>query len=437
VADWIEVNGCRESLAWHAYPISIRLREWIEWLLAHQDVDGDLQEAMRRSIVRQAEHLMGCLEYHLMGNHLLENAITLCWAGLSFGGRQAGAWLAKGREVLRREVDRQLLSDGTHDERSPMYQALLAEALLRLSEVAACSSHASAPAVRQTAEKAGRRMLASLGGLVHPDGDYALLNDAALGVAPSFDALTRRFGRPSARPAGPEGWALEAAGYFGRRDESGGYLVFDAGPIGPDHQPGHGHADTLSFELSHRGRRVVTDTGVFTYAPGQVRQYDRGTAAHNTIEIDGHDQSELWGAFRCARRPSVVRATMNPEGAGLALSGGYRGPGRGQTVGHEREIFASGHMLAFTDTLTASGAHRATLRLHFAPRLSLRQRGRGWTIEAGEPRSVARVVGCGLEWKPGTSPYHPEFGRELERPSLSADVSFRDRATIRWWLMLN
>src|SRR5207247_7691896 len=109
--------------------------------------------------------------------------------------------------------------------------------------------------------------------------------------------LARRFNRIVHRALVDSLWTLPAAGYFGYRNNlDSGYLVFDAGAIGPDHQPAHGHADTLSFELSHRGRRIVTDTGVFTYAPGEQRRYDRSTAAHNTVEIDRRDQSELWGA---------------------------------------------------------------------------------------------------------------------------------------------
>src|SRR5205823_1410677 len=80
------------SAAWQPYPISIRVREWIEWLLAHRDAPEPFRHAMAGSISQQIEALAGQLEFHLMGNHLLENAITLCWAGLSFAGVRAHAW---------------------------------------------------------------------------------------------------------------------------------------------------------------------------------------------------------------------------------------------------------------------------------------------------------------------------------------------------------
>lgn len=437
IADWIASNDRPQTFAWDPYPTSLRVREWIEWLLGHPQADAAFQERVTRSLTQQIEALRRRLEFHLLGNHLLENAITLCWAGLSVDGPHAASWLREGVEVLRRELGRQLLADGTHDERSPMYQAILAEALLRLAEVAAQSEGAGADEVCRLAGRAGRRLLSSLACLVHPDGTYALLNDASMGVAPSFDSLCRRFDfRP---PSGDrDDWALNAAGYFGSRDRRGTYLVFDAGAIGPDHQPGHGHADTLSFELSNRGRRVVTDTGVYTYAPGPNRQYDRSTAAHNTIEIDSRDQSELWGAFRCARRAAVRTATIERTSDAVTLVGAYSGPSRGfAPVSHTRQIFVAGSILAFTDSVAARGARTAALRLHLAPGLRLRRSDDRWVVDDPATKRTAAVVGGEVEWTETRTPYHPEFGREEERACLRATMAFTDEVTLKWWMLLN
>ena len=141
LADWISVHDTPRGAAWHPYPISLRVREWTEWLCGHRDADAGLRRATIESLTRQMEYLARRLEYDVMGNHLLENAITLCWAGLSFAGPAAAAWLATGRRVLLRELRDQTLPDGSHCERSPMYQALLAEAILRLGEVAAQSAN--------------------------------------------------------------------------------------------------------------------------------------------------------------------------------------------------------------------------------------------------------------------------------------------------------
>jgi uncharacterized heparinase superfamily protein len=437
ILDWIALNKDPRQPAWHPYPISLRVREWTEWLHAHPEAPASLRRAMACSIEAQVESLSRRLEFNLMGNHLLENAITLCWAGLSFGGSRAEAWLAEGAPLLVGELQQQVLADGSHDERSPMYQALLTEALLRLADVAAQVPGPAAAEILGAATNAGLRLLESLQWMVHPDGQYALVNDTAGGVAPSLATLMHRF----CASAGVEdqhhrGWSLPIAGYSGYRS-GGTYLMFDAGPLGPDHQPGHGHADMLSFELSARGHRVVTDTGVLTYASGSARRHDRGTAAHNTVEIDGRDQSDVWGAFRCGRRPTIVANRTEEGREGVTLAGAYRGAGLRGAVYHERQMFVNQRLLAFTDTISAAGDHHATLRLHLAPGTHVKRSGGTYAITGEDRRPVAAVAGAGFDWVESSSPYHPEFGREVTRPCLFARVPFRDRLVVKWWLILN
>ncbi len=106
-----------------------------------------------------------------------------------------------------------------------------------------------------------------------------------------------------------------------RSPESRSALIFDCGPLGPDYQPGHGHCDVLSYELSLHGQRVVVDTGVSTYEPGPERSYERSTAAHNTLRIDGEEQAEIWASFRVGRRPRVGQIRGGSNGGFRFLSG--------------------------------------------------------------------------------------------------------------------
>ena len=132
---------------------------------------------------------------------------------------------------------------------------------------------------------------------------------------------------------------LPWTGYFGYR-HGGDSLIVDCGPVGPDYQPGHAHCDTLSYELHVGGVPIVVDSGTFDYEPGQFRHYLRSTAAHNTVRIDGQEQSEIWGQFRVARRARPVEAHLSDWAGGrLVFSGehdGYRRlPGKPR---HRREI---------------------------------------------------------------------------------------------------
>ncbi len=438
IRDWIASNpprvqpGAASAVApgWEPYVISLRVREWIEWLHATDRLRPEDCQSVADSLATQVSVLEALLEYHLGGNHLLENAVTLCWAGASLEGPRARTWFQRGWARLEKLLLEQVLSDGTHDERSPMYQALIAEGLLRLALVLDHTNHMTeAAAVRQRASA----MVKSLAHLVHPDGEYSLMNDCVLGEAPRLDDFTTSRLVPEIAPPREGLWALPEAGYVGWRHTSGTYLILDAGPLGPAHQPGHGHADLLAFELSHGGQRVVTDTGVLSYEPGVQRAYARSTAAHSTVEIDGRSQSELWAAFRCARRARVIRAGIVPDSkGGGTLYGAYVDP---WGHSHERQISVEAGGVLGTDVVKARGPHTATLRFHLAPGLEARIQGEVAELtREGEALGRLRLRGAGLDTT--ATPYHPHFGYEIVRTCLLARVRFQDRIEFRWSLDL-
>ena len=438
VIDWIDRNPPADGAGWEPYTISLRVREWIEWLLEQSSLDQALRGKAIQSIASQVAALEAQIEHHLLANHLLENAITLCWAGLSLIGPRAASWRALGLRLLRREIDEQVLSDGSHYERSPMYQSLMTEALLRLSAVAGSCAASHHDTIARIARDAGTRLLRSLAYLVHPDNEFALLGDTALGVAPTANALMQRFRVPVPPSLGD--WQLSRAGYYGLNTPST-YLVFDAGDIGPSYQPGHGHADLLSFELSHLGTRLIADTGIYTYDEGPVRAQDRSTAAHNTITLDGADQAELWGSFRCGRRPRIRRAGTQVRGTpvgkkALRLIGGYRGPsGRFRSVAHSRVLEISPGELCCTDNVCAQGDHEAIERLHLGPDVRAHREGSTIRLSAfGRP--LGRFLARDQAWKVGRSVYHPSFGVEVERACLFVERSFRHSARSGWVIEL-
>lgn len=146
-----------------------------------------------------------------------------------------------------------------------------------------------------------------------------------------LEAYAERVGLPPAPAVGSSLIHLADSGYV--RWQAGPLLLFgDVGPVGPDYQPGHAHADTLSFELSAGRERVVVDSGTSTYTIGPTRTWQRSTAAHSTVTIDGADSSEVWGGFRVARRARVQDVQISPERAVVSAShdGYMRLPGKPQ-----------------------------------------------------------------------------------------------------------
>ncbi len=171
--------------------------------------------------------------------------------------------------------------------------------------------------VADLAERAGawRRVIARglswLDVLCHPDGDIAFFNDAAFGIAPPPRAIRAFAGALGCAAGEPQTAAMSFehlvdTGYLSVNLGPGGKALLDVAQVGPGYQPGHAHADTLSFELSLYGQRLLVNSGTSLYGEEAERQRQRGTAAHNTVEIDGEDSSEVWAGFRVARRARPV-----------------------------------------------------------------------------------------------------------------------------------
>ncbi len=368
IARWIAQNPPGSTPGWEPYPISRRLVNAIKAALRGRLCSP---EALA-SLALQARHLLPRLEFHLLGNHLLANAKALLYAGMFFSGPEAERWRARGLALLRTQLAEQIGGDGGHFERTPMYHALVLEDLLDLVNLGrACGFEP----LQELAEPC-RRMLGWLAQMCHPDGDISFFNDATLGVALRYDELCRYAGalglEMRSEDAGPFLY-LKDSGYLRLRRQAW-YLIADVGSVGPAYQPGHAHAQTLSCELSHRGERVIVNTGVSTYARDATRAYERGTAAHSTVAIDGIDSSEVWSSFRVGARARVTAFNGGEEGETVwasATHDGYRHSS--YRALHTRCWRATDAGIEITDELTGRGVPAAQFALHLHPHCHARQ----------------------------------------------------------------
>ena len=354
---WIRENPVGQGNGWEPYPLSLRIANWIKWKWN----GGALSREALKSLAVQAEYLAGSVEYHLLANHLFVNGKALLLAGLFFASPKADGWVRRGLEILREQVLEQVLADGGHFERSPMYHCLILEDLLDVIQAGErFPGGVGKSRVEEWREAAGR-MLGWLEQMCHPDGQISFFNDAALGIAAEPEELREyaaRVGVTAKRVA------LGESGYI-RLENADTVVLFDAAPIGPDYQPGHAHADTLSIEVSRGGRRVLVNSGTSTYENCAERLRQRGTAAHNTVCLDGEDQSEVWSAFRVARRARPVDVRTDGCRWAEASHDGYRR--LKQPVMHRRRVELRGSDVVVTDLLDGTGTHEIAVAFHCHP----------------------------------------------------------------------
>ncbi len=294
------------------YPTSLRIINWVKFLSAHPSPLNP-QPSLDKALYAQAHILADNLEYHLLGNHLLENGFALLFAACRYGDERLFRLAEK---ILCAELREQILPDGGHFERSPMYhqtilhRVLDAYNLLKNNAVPQLPGSLKLPGSLATT---AARMLAWLHTMTFRNGDTARFNDTTRGIAPTTQQLEEYAQRLGILPAGPSLPAVRGS-YDPERPPSDYYkfqspdyeLIADAGDIGPDYQPGHAHCDTLSFEMHIGGEPFLVNTGISTYEKDEHRQRERGTAAHNTVQIGDWEQSEIWAGFRVARRARAV-----------------------------------------------------------------------------------------------------------------------------------
>jgi uncharacterized heparinase superfamily protein len=414
---WRADNPPTSGNGWEPYPLSLRIVNWIAYALAGHELDSILVQ----SLAVQVRHLRATLEFHLLGNHLFANAKALVFAGCFFSGPEAERWLTTGLHLLDAELREQILDDGAHFELSPMYHAIILEDVLdlvQLGRIFPTELGSRTHAWRALAA----RMLGWLSAMIHPDGEISFFNDAAFGIARTEAALrvyTADLGIAPPNDGAASLLRLAASGYI--RLKTGPLCVFfDAAEIGPSYLPGHGHADVLSLEVSLGALRVLTNSGTSTYAPGEVRDGERTTSSHSTVEIDGHSSSEVWASFRVGRRahPYDVRCgTANDSVWAESSHDGYQWlPGRPV---HRRRVEMSSNLLHITDNVTGSGDHSVIGRFPLHPSvMSVMQESSGWRLElpGGSVLRVRTIGSAQLSITEGH--YAPTFGQRVQRPVL-------------------
>jgi len=362
--DWVSKNPVGVGNGWEPYTLSLRIVNWIKFL----SVSGDKDELLYVSLYLQSRYLFKHLEYHLLGNHLFKNGVALLFAGAFFEGKEAQNWLKKGQAIVTRQTKEQVLADGGHFERSPMYHVLILEDILDCLNLDKGGGFFSSIEQGFMRSKAAD-MLAFLADIVHQDNEIPFFNDSALRIASSPQAVFSYADMLGIKYTKKGGTSVINKPDFGMfvLQNSLSRVMFDVGFIGPQYLPGHAHCDTLSYELSLLGKRCIVNSGTFQYA-GDERNLFRATQAHNTVQIDGLEQHEIWSTFRVARRGypfdvSVVKRTDEVE-CSAAVSSFKSLAG---SPFHKRVLNHQNSHLIITDVIEGKGRHLAESFVHLHP----------------------------------------------------------------------
>jgi len=427
VDSWIKENRVMGGDGWHPYPTSRRIVNWIlasfHFLSLLED-DDRLRRHLFGSLHQQVGWLNKHLEFDLLGNHLFSNIRALFIAGCFFSDQDANRWRKRAEKLLQTQLDEQVLDDGCHFERSPMYHCIVLSDLLDC--IAMVGRNKSE--IREFMVGKAMRMLSFLRFMLYEDGTFPLFNDAALNMASTpteifayADALLEETSKGT--PFQTESRKIQAsykkASGYAKMQTRNAEMFIDGGKAGPDYQLGHAHCDLFSYELSVKGERFIVDSGVYGYEQGEMRQYCRSTQAHNTVRVDEEEQSEIWGSFRVARRAYPHNVTLEKTESGLLFSGhhdGYRRL-RGNVVHKRRVLLAREGFWFFFDQIDGRGEHFLESFVHFHPEAQLTALEDVLRVNRGET-NLSVVPFGGLKAKMGKGWHCPEFGKRYPNEVL-------------------
>ena len=349
------------------FPISLRTIFWIKFLLNH----GIVHDHINASLLWQLKILSARPEYHLMGNHLLENGFSLLFGGCYLGNKE---FVQQAKTILIEQLDEQILPDGAHFELSPMYHCLILYRILDSINLIQENPQLELKELLDILQDKAAKMLGWLQQMIFGNGSLPRVNDSVDGISPNTKAL---FDYAQRLEISIRKLSLSESGYR-KRVNNNFELLVDVGRIGPDYIPGHSHSDTLNFILHFHGKPMIVDTGVSTYEKNQKRNQERSTSAHNTVAIAGGEQSEVWGGFRVARRANV----FNLEESTNLISASHDGYFRIHTF-HQRSFSFEENSITIIDKISKKSDAKAYLHFHPDVEVSLvgnELQGASWRI---------------------------------------------------------
>lgn len=332
-----------------SYPISLRGINWVKFLIKNKISDKEID----KYLYNDYQILFYNPEYHLLGNHLLENGFALLFGAYYFKDELLYKQALK---ILKTELIEQTLNDGGHFELSPMYHQMMLFRVLDCIQLIKLNLWKNDDLLLFL-ESIASRMTSWLKEVTFDNGEIPMVNDSSFGIARSTEELLYYGERLRIQPKDTK---LSDSGYRMFKNQKFELFV-DVGHVGASYQPAHAHSDTFNFILYVDKQPVVVDTGVSTYEKNALRQSERSTSSHNTVQIGNIEQTQVWGGFRVAERAKII--SLSEEDCLEATHNGYKNLG----VEHTRKFDMHTNTIFIKDSFSKKTKEQQIAYFHLHP----------------------------------------------------------------------
>jgi hypothetical protein len=417
INSWMEQNAPGMGVNWvSSLEVSFRL---ISWIWAFQFFRGSnsltpavFQKALKFLFVH-GRHLEKYLSTYFSPNtHLTGEALGLYYLGTQFSFfKRAMYWRKLGSDILFAELDRQIHDDGVYFEQTTWYQRYTTDFYLQFIILQILSGDFESEELQERLSSKTQSLLDFLMNITRPDGTTPLIGDddggrnlpitsdrsidfrgtLALGAVVfkrgdyklisagvSQEVLwllgsegVKSFENLRAYKPNNKSVAFKDGGYYIMRDgwsEDDNYLLIDGGEVGAMNG-GHGHADSLSFEMAVGGRTILVDSGTYTYHRSkELRDFFRSSVAHNTLTINDLSSSESGGKFSWESKAEVEVKSWISENRFDFFEGshnGYRHLEFSPAEVNRSVLFLKNDYWIMRDFVKTVGEHNYQQNFHF------------------------------------------------------------------------
>jgi len=439
---WHRENPYPRGINW-ASSLEVAFRS-LSWLWVYFLLEGtpamtpEFREQWLRAMALSGRHIELYLSTYFSPNtHLLGEAVALFFIGtLCPELRSSSRWKRQGWEIVLRESERQVRPDGFYFEQSTYYHVYALDFLLHAGVLASLNGMPFPPEYNRRLEqmldalavlcRAGapprwgdddggrvfdpRRNRAehlsdplATGAVLFGRGDFKLLagglREETLWLLGEQGVVD--FDRVETRQPDMSSIALPETGLYVMSTSEGKLqVVIDSGPQGAL-AAGHGHADALSLTLHAEDRELLGDPGTYEYvSAGTERDQFRGTASHNTLQLDGRNQSDPKGPFawKCFTK-TKAEGWISGQNFDLFV-GSHDGYSRLENPAiHRRWVFfRKPKFWLVRDLMLGTGKHQLDLRWHLNPELFSSRPAEDRFFSPGKRGGIALFSTAGQGW---------------------------------------
>lgn len=475
IESWMEQNPPGMGVNWSSsLEVSFRAMSWIwafQFFRESAAFSPELFQRTLKFLYLHGRHIEKYLSrYYSPNTHLTGEALGLYYLGTQLPFFQRAAhWRKLGEEILSDEIERQVYDDGVYFEQSTWYQRYTVDFYIQFVVLKSLANDGPGGTAADVLEARISAALEFMMYVTRPDGTTPMIGDADGGRAlplttdpcddhrGTLDAGADLLGRPdlkyvAARESQESFWLFgpdrrsfrqtdgeepettskhfPAGGYCVMRDgwlDTDNYLLVDCGPLGAL-SGGHGHADALAIEVSIHGKKLLVDSGTYSYHESpEIRNQFRSTKSHNTLTVDDESSSEPAGTFSWRSR---AEAKVNAWVSDIRFdyfAGEHDGYMRleGEAIHERRILFLKNDYIIIRDEVRVQGEHQHSLNFHFPAGSIADIEGEG-RFAAGDDWRMF-VFDDGGQWQKSEGSISSNYGSMMTAPFLQFSSTGRGK----------